>query len=133
MKSAIISGLLVLAAFSAQAQTYFPKIDPGTQQMRDTDRGYILEQELRAETEKLAAAEVRLASAASGDRDRLTADIDRHKKNLTALKAEISRLGGSAPNAPVRLKAASAAAPMPQLTSKEEVPFWDVYRRDKAK
>lgn len=131
MKSSFFLGLMVLASFSAQAQTDFPKIDPGTQQVRDTDRGYILELELKAETAALAAAESRLVSAAPGERDKLATDVERHKKNLIALRAEISRLGGNSRNEPVRLKAALAAPGVHAAASAppEEAPYWDVYRR----
>lgn len=132
---------LVLASVSAQAQTQADllKIDPATQQARDGDRGYILEQERQAEIAALAAAEKRLASGAPGEQQgKLAVDVERHKKNLAALDAEISRLRGSGvalPAGPVRLKAASAARPGPQTqtTQTAEVPFWDVYRREKLK
>lgn len=138
MKFSFAIGFLVLASWSAQAQPQadFPKIDPASQKARDFERGYILEQERQAEVAALAAAEKRFATAGASERTYLENDVERHRKNLKALDAEISRLAGSPTKpigeAPIRVKAASAARPVIQAPDKE-VPFWDVYRRDKAK
>lgn len=133
MKLALVTCLL-LAAGAASAQPSFPRIDPSVQAARDTDRGVILAQERSEETKALEAAEKALASAIPGERDKATATVDRHRKNLAALDAEIRRAGGGAAPAvavaaagPVRLKAASAA-PV-QAAASPDVPYWDVYRR----
>lgn len=134
MKLALVTALL-LAAGAVSAQPSFPRIDPGVQAARDTDRHTILLQERAEEVKALEAAEKALASAAPGERDKAKATADRHRKNLTALDAEIRSVSGAAPAAvkaagPVRLKAASAA-PV-QAAASPEVPFWDVYRRKQA-
>lgn len=134
MKLALVISM-ILAAGVASAQPTFPRVDAATQAARDTDRGVILTQERGDETKALQAAEKALASSAPGERDKLALNVDRHRKNLAALDAEIQRLGGAAPAAtvamktagPVRLRAASAA-PAPAVDN-APVPFWDVYRR----
>lgn len=135
MKLTLLTCLLV-AAGAAVAQPTFPRVDPAVQAARDTDRSTILLQERGEETKVLQAAEKALASAAPGEKDKLAADVERHRKNLTALDAEIQRAGGAAPTAvkvagPVRLKAA-LAAPVAAVDD-APVPFWDVYRRKETR
>lgn len=124
--------VLAFAAGTAAAQPTFPRIDAGTQAARDKDRGTILMQERDEETKSLQAAEKAFATGASGDKDKLALDVERHRKNLAALDAEIQRTGDTAPGAlkvagPVRLRAASAAPAA--AVNDAPVPFWDVYRR----
>jgi len=134
MKLTLLTSMVVLAfaASTAAAQPTFPRIDAGTQAARDKDRGTILAQEREEETKSLQAAEKALASGTPGDKDKLALDVERHRKNLAALNAEIQRAGDMAPAAvrvagPVRLRAASAA---PATAADDApVPFWDVYRR----
>lgn len=134
MKPALVI-CLFLAAGATSAQPTFPRVDPATQAARDTDRGAILMQERGDETKALQAAEKALASAAPSEQDKLALTVERHRKNLLALDAEIQRLGGAAPaptvamksTGPVRLRAASAAAVA--AVNDDAVPFWDVYRR----
>lgn len=134
MKLALVTCLL-LAAGATSAQPSFPRIDPSVQAAKDTDRGVILAQERSEESKTLEAAEKALASATPSERDKAAATVDRHRKNLAALDAEIKRAGGGAAPAvavaaagPVRLKAASAA-PAAAPADSTPVPFWDVYRR----
>jgi len=132
MKLALLTSVVFFAAGAASAQPSFPRVDPAVQAARDTDRSAILLQERGEETKALQAAEKSLASAAPGERDKLALDVDRHRKNLTALDAEIQRASSAAPAAvkaagPVRLKAASAAPVA--VVDDAPVPFWDVYRR----
>lgn len=134
MKIALLLSMILVAG-AASAQPSFPRVDPGVQAARDTDRGAILMQERREETKALQAAEKALASASPGEQDKLALTVDRHRKNLAALDAEIQRLGGAAPApvvamkaaGPVRLRAASAAPAA--AVNDDAVPFWDVYRR----
>lgn len=134
MKLALVTCLL-LAGGAASAQPTFPRIDPSTQAARDTDRGAILMQERSEETNSLQAAEKALAAASHGEQEKLALTVERHRKNLTALDAEIQRLGGAAPPVtvagPVRLRAASAA-PAAAIND-DAVPFWDVYRRKETR
>lgn len=135
MKLALVASLIILAAGAVSAQPTFPRVDPGVQAARDTDRQAILLQEREEESKVLQAAEKALASGAPGEKEKLAAAVDRHRKNLASLNAEIQRAGDGAGPAvalaaagPVRLKAAlaaSAAAP----ADGTPVPFWDVYRR----
>jgi hypothetical protein len=132
MKLALVISM-TLAAGAASAEPTFPRIDPSVQATRDTDRGVILMQERGEETKALLAAEKALASGALGEQDKLAITVERHRKNLAALDAEIQRLGGTAPAVamksagPMRLRAASAAPAAP--ADDAAVPFWDVYRR----
>ncbi len=136
MKLALVTSLMILAAGAVSAQPSFPRVDPGVQAARDTDRQAILLQEREEESKVLQSAEKALASGAPGEKDKLAAAVDRHRKNLASLNAEIQRAGGGAAPAvavaaagPVRLKAASAA---PDLTAADTpAPYWDVYRRQK--
>jgi len=137
MKLVLVTCLLV-AAGAASAQPSFPRIEPATQAARDTDRGVILAQERTEEVKTLQGAEKALAAASPGEKDKLAVTVERHRKNLAALDAEIKRLGGAAPAVavavaaagPVRLRAASAApAAAPTDTP---VPFWDVHRRKES-
>lgn len=137
MKLALLISLMILAAGAASAQPTFPRVDPATQAARDTDRSKILTQEREEETKALQAAEKTLAASAPGERDKLTLTVERHRKNLAALDAEIQRAGGAvvAPDmklaGPVRLRAASAA-PAPTVDD-APAPYWDVYRRKEPK
>lgn len=133
MKLALVASLMFLAAGAASAQPAFPRVDPSVQAARDTDRGVILMQERGDEVKALQAAEKTLAAASPGEQDKLALTVDRHRKNLAALDAEIQRLGGAAPAVAVkaagavRLRAASAApAAAPADTP---APYWDVHRR----
>lgn len=133
MKLALMASLMFLAAGAASAQPAFPRVDPAVQAARDTDRGVILMQERGDEVKALQAAEKALDAASPGEQDKLALTVDRHRKNLAALDAEIQRLGGTAPAVamkaagPVRLRAASAApAAAPADTP---APYWDVHRR----
>lgn len=137
MKLALVTSLMILAAGAVSAQPSFPRVDPGVQAARDTNRQAILLQEREEESKVLQAAEKALASGAPGEKDKLAAAVDRHRKNLASLNAEIQRTGGSTAPAvavavaaagPVRLKAASAA-PAAAPSDSTPVPFWDVYRR----
>ena len=135
MKIALVTSLILLAAGAVSAQPTFPRVDPSVQAARDTDRRAILLQEREEESKVLQAAEKALASGAPGEKDKLAAAVDRHRKNLASLNAEIQRAGGGAAPAvavaaagPVRLKAASAA-PAAAPADSTPVPFWDVYRR----
>ena len=136
MKKILLLSLL-LAAGAVSAEPSFPRIDPGVQAARDSDRRTILLQERAEEMKVLQTAEKALASAAPGEKGTAATTVDRHRKNLVALDAEIQRAGGGAASSgvppavavagPVRLKAASmapAAAP-----ADTPVPFWDVHRR----
>lgn len=130
MKLTLLTCLL-LAAGAAVAEPAFPRVEPAVQAARDTDRSAILRQERSEETKSLQAAEKALASAAPSEKDKATATVERHRKNLAALDAEIQRAGGAAPDVkvagPVRLRAASAAPAA--VVSDAPVPYWDVYRR----
>jgi len=81
----------------------FPKVDPATQKARDDGRRRILEDELSNEEKALAAAKAELThqeSIRTGDErnyqrvlDRLQKykdEVERHEKNVTALKKELS-------------------------------------------
>jgi hypothetical protein len=81
----------------------FPKVDPATQKNRDGARRRILEDELSGEEKALAQAKTELTeqeSIRNGDEknyqrvlDRLQKykdEIDRHEKNVEALKKELS-------------------------------------------
>lgn len=125
MKTAFIltCTLLCSGVIHAQAQAPFPSVDTAEQVGRDAERRRILQDELVAEERAQASAQS-------------PADIERHKANIAALKAEISRLqlpGLAAPGTPVKLKAVPIEKPKSQnqLAKEEPVPFWDVYRRDR--
>lgn len=124
MKTALVIFGFVFLSGSAFAQApAFPSIDTATQVARDSERRRILQGELATEEKALAGAQ-------SPD------DSARHKANIAALKAELSRLqlpGLEAPGTPVKLKAVPIQKAKNQnLSAKEEpVPFWDVYRRDR--
>lgn len=133
MKLALVASLIFVTAGAASAQPAFPRVDPAVQTARDTDRGIILMQERTEEVKALQAAEKAAAAASPSEQDKLALTVERHRKNLAALDAEIQRLGGAAPAVamktagPVRLRAASAA---PAAASADTpVPFWDVHRR----
>jgi hypothetical protein len=133
MKKTLLLSLLLATAF-ASAQPSFPRIEPAVQAARDTDRAAILLQERVEETKLLQVAEKALASGAPDEKDKQVLTVERHRKNLAALDAEIQRAGGAAAPAatvasagPVRLKAvavAPAAAP-----ADTPAPYWDVHRR----
>jgi hypothetical protein len=81
----------------------FPKVDPATQKNRDSARRRILEEELSGEEKALAQAKTELTEQEgirTGDErnyqrvlDRLQKykdEVDRHEKNVEALKKELS-------------------------------------------
>lgn len=83
----------------------FPKVDPATQKNRDDTRRRILEDELSSEEQALVQAKAELTrqgSIRNGDErnyqrvlDRLKKyqdDVERHEKNVAALKTELSNV-----------------------------------------
>ena len=83
----------------------FPKVDPATQKSRDDGRRRILESELSSEEKALVEANAELTrqqSIRNGDErnyqrvlDRLQKykdDVERHEKNVAALKKELENL-----------------------------------------
>lgn len=67
----------------------FPRVDPGTQRLREDERRGILEQELRSEQSRLA--QLRAQSGAAPDAGRsLAEDIERSEGNIAALQRELS-------------------------------------------
>jgi hypothetical protein len=80
----------------------FPRVDAGTQRLRDGDRRRILEEELRAEQERLAQLRSqfnrgqpeRLADETSGPYrervQRLFEDIERSEGNVASLRRELT-------------------------------------------
>ena len=77
----------------------FPKVSSETQRNRDSDRRYILEQELRSEQKNLEDARktlaTQLSAKASPAPDQLQPYRDRmalHERNVDALRREISNL-----------------------------------------
>jgi len=83
----------------------FPKVDTATQKSRDDSRRRILEEELSGEEKALAEAKAELTrqeSIRTGDErnyqrvlDRLQKykdDVERHEKNVQALKKELSNV-----------------------------------------
>jgi len=81
----------------------FPKVDPATQKSRDGARRRILEEELSTEEKALVQAKAELTEQEgirTGDErnyqrvlDRLQQykdEVERHEKNITALKKELS-------------------------------------------
>ena len=83
----------------------FPKVDPATQKSRDDSRRRILEEELSGEEKALAQAKAELTqqeSIRTGDErnyqrvlDRLQKykdEVERHEKNVQALKKELSNV-----------------------------------------
>ena len=90
---------------AAPGPAAFPKVDPSTQRERDADRRRILEQELANEQKQLAVAQKALAEQEAvrhgNERnyqkvlDRLQPfkdKVDLHKRNIEALKREMSSL-----------------------------------------
>jgi hypothetical protein len=92
------------AAKPTVAPVDFPKVDSATQRARDSDRRRILQDEMRAEEQKLADLKKEFQNGAStrGDeRDSakyqervamMQDDISRTEKNIEALRREISNL-----------------------------------------
>lgn len=93
------------AAKEARSPEGFPKVDPATQKSRDDGRRRILEEELSGEERALAKARAELTqqeSIRTGDErnyqrvlDRLQPykdDVERHEKNIAALKRELSNV-----------------------------------------
>jgi hypothetical protein len=93
------------AAKEARSPAGFPKVDPATQKSRDDGRRRILEEELSGEERALAKARAELTqqeSVRTGDErnyqrvlDRLQPykdDVERHEKNIAALKRELSNV-----------------------------------------
>ena len=83
----------------------FPRVDRATQQRRDDDRRRILQEELSSEQEALAEAKAELTrqeSRRNGDErnyqrvlDRLKRyqdDVERHERNVAALKKELEHV-----------------------------------------
>lgn len=83
----------------------FPKVDPATQRARDDGRRRILEEELGGEEKALAQAKAELTqqeSIRTGDEknyqrvlDRLKKykdEVERHEKNVAALRKELSNV-----------------------------------------
>ena len=92
-------------ASSASAPASFPKVDDATQKARDSDRKQILNEELKAEEQKLAGLkkeynggdverrpEERLPAQYMERVNNLKNDIARSEKNIEALKREIGNL-----------------------------------------
>lgn len=132
MTRMLLIPIVVLTMGGAWAQPTFPRVDARTQAARDNDRSAILVQERDEETKALQVAENALASGAFADKNNLALDVERHRKNLAALNAEIQRVRGAIPVAvktagPIRLRAASTTPAAPVIEA--PVPFWDVYRR----
>jgi len=71
------------------------RISPAEQDRRDRDRLGILQQELEAESAKLAAAMARAqptsAKLSAAESQRLTEELYDHQKNIQALNAELRR------------------------------------------
>jgi hypothetical protein len=91
------------AATATPSPAGFPKVDPATQKSRDGARRRILEEELGGEEKALAQAKAELTEQEgirTGDEknyqrvlDRLQKykdDVERHQKNVEALKKELS-------------------------------------------
>lgn len=91
------------ASKDAASPAGFPKVDPATQKSRDSARRRILEEELAAEEKALAQAKAELTEQEgirTGDErnyqrvlDRLQKykdQVERHQKNVDALKTELS-------------------------------------------
>jgi len=91
------------AAAANPSPAGFPKVDPATQKNRDSARRRILEEELSGEEKALAQAKVELTEQEgirTGDErnyqrvlDRLQKykdEVERHQKNVEALKKELS-------------------------------------------
>jgi len=91
------------AATASPSPAGFPKIDPATQKNRDGARRRILEEELGGEEKALAQAKAELTEQEgirTGDErnyqrvlDRLQKykdEVERHQKNVEALKKELS-------------------------------------------
>jgi len=132
MKTALTL-ITFVASVSAQAQSVFPRVTPAEQTIRDDDRRLILEEEWQTEKKAVTAAENALAAAGpDADKESLLKAVQRHRKDLAALDAEIARTAGKVAESdrskPVRLKAASAATVNP-ANSIQNAPYWDVYRR----
>jgi len=72
----------------------FPRVDAGTQQVRDTNRRSILERELASEEKLLAEArQEALRSYANAPGAQLSSDkVQLHERNIQALRKEISKL-----------------------------------------
>jgi len=93
------------AAKPAPSPAGFPKVDPATQKNRDDGRRKILEDELNGEEKALVEARAELTqqeSVRNGDErnyqrviDRLKKykdEVERHEKNVEALKKELSNV-----------------------------------------
>jgi hypothetical protein len=72
----------------------FPKVDAGTQQVRDTNRRSILERELMSEEKLLAEArQDALRNYANAPGAQLSSEkVQLHERNIQALRKEISKL-----------------------------------------
>ena len=93
------------AAANTRTPPAFPKVDPATQRTRDDARRRILEEELVSEEKALVEAKAELVQQESirtgGEKnyqrvlDRLQKykdDVERHEKNVAALKKELSNI-----------------------------------------
>jgi hypothetical protein len=93
------------AAAATPSPPGFPKVDPATQRGRDEARRRILQDELSGEEKALAQAKAELSrqeSIRTGDErnyqrvlDRLQKykdEVDRHEKNVAALKKELGNI-----------------------------------------
>jgi hypothetical protein len=96
----------VRPAVDQRASAGFPRVDASTQRARDSDRRRILEDELKAEEERLVRLRGEFNNGQperNGDETRnyaryqervgrMQQDIQRHESNVTALKRELALL-----------------------------------------
>jgi len=96
----------VRPAVDQRASSGFPRVDASTQRARDSDRRRILEDELKAEEERLARLRGEFNNGQperNGDETRnyaryqervgrMQQDIQRHESNVSALKRELALL-----------------------------------------
>jgi hypothetical protein len=101
--SVVPAGPAARSAAANPSPAGFPKVDPATQKARDGARRRILEEELASEEKALVQAKAELAEQEgirTGDErnyqrvlDRLQSyrdEVERHEKNIVALKKELS-------------------------------------------
>jgi hypothetical protein len=90
---------------SSSASANFPKVDAGTQKVRDNDRKQILQDEMKSEQDKLAAlkkdynngeperqGDERNYAKYQGRVSTMQEDISRVEKNIEALQQELNNL-----------------------------------------
>ncbi len=71
----------------------FPRVDPATQNQRDSMRRQLLEEELGSEQALLAGARTALARAAQAEeRRRLAESVRLHEKNIELINKELARI-----------------------------------------